>query len=210
MSASIPHYHLFSESIDDPGNSRWRFVLRSADGVDHLEADEAETGFHGERLELLAVVRGLEALDQPSHVTLVTSSAYLREGIRNSLPEWRKNGWCWEFYGQMVPVKNADLWKRVNQAMNYHTVECRSRNWRFDPPHLSPRPVEAVAASRAEVVAAQPAERDDSGQPAPPLVVEPERGECMGWPASFAACWMRWKRRIGDRLSALVASPRFG
>lgn len=202
MTASIPHYHLFSESIDDPGNSRWRFVLRSTDGIDQFEADEAEPGFHGERLELLAVVRGLEALGQPSHVTLVTSSSYLREGIRHGLPEWRRNGWCWEFYGQMVPVKNADLWRRVDQAMNYHTVECRSRNWRFDPPHLCPRPVESVMP--------RPVEPSESESPSPLSMVEPAGSGRLGWPARLAARWNQWKKRISDSVSALVPSPRFG
>ena len=76
-------------------------------------AEDIEPDIQGERLELLTVVRGLEALDQPVPVTLMTPSIYVREGIRYGLAEWRRNGWRWESFGQMVPVKNCDLWQRV-------------------------------------------------------------------------------------------------
>ena len=137
MNASTPHYTLFStfDTHHQPG--RWRFVLRVADGSARLEAEDAEPDAHGERLELLAVVRGLEALDQPSRVTLMTPSPYVREGIRYGLAEWRKNGWRWEFFGQLVPVKNCDLWQRVDTALRFHQVECRT--WRIDRAH-QPQP----------------------------------------------------------------------
>jgi hypothetical protein len=79
------------------------------------------------------VVRGLEALEQPSRVTLVTPSKYVNRGITYGLPEWRSTGWQWEHFGEMVPVKNRDLWQRVDRALDIHRVECRT--WRFDLPH---------------------------------------------------------------------------
>lgn len=133
MQASIPRYWLYSESGETAGAGRWRFILRSAEGGERLEADEVEHDIRGERLELLAVVRGLEALAQPSRVTLVTTSSYVREGIRHGVTEWQRNGWCWEFFGQMVPVKHQDLWKRVERALAFHQVDCRTL--RVDGPH---------------------------------------------------------------------------
>jgi ribonuclease HI len=133
MNASTPHYTLFSTFDTDCQPGRWRFVLRAADGSARLEAEDAEPDAHAERLELLAVVRGLEALDQPSRVTLMTPSPYVREGIRYGLAEWRKNGWRWEFFGQLVPVKNCDLWQRVDIALQFHQVDCR--RWRIDRAH---------------------------------------------------------------------------
>jgi ribonuclease HI len=133
MSIPPPHYLLFSESSQTAEPGRWRFVLRAADGSRRMVADDIESDTRGERLELLTVVRGLEALDQPCRVTLMTPSAYVREGIRYGLSEWRKNGWRWECFGQMVPVKHSDLWQRVDRALGFHQVECRT--WRFDPPH---------------------------------------------------------------------------
>ena len=103
-----------------------------------------------QRLELLAVVRGLEALAQPSRVTLVTPSRYVNRGLAYGLAEWRANGWQWEHFGQMVPVKNRDLWQRVDRALAIHEVECFA--WNAEEPeacaevaavagHLSGQPV---------------------------------------------------------------------
>jgi ribonuclease HI len=133
MKSPAPHFVLVSETHDIQQPGRWRFVLRSPGGKQHLVADDVEPDARGERLELLSVIRGLEALDQPSKVTLVTQSAYVRKGIRFGLPEWRKNGWQWECFGEMVPVKNGDLWQRMDRALRYHQLECRT--WRVDPAH---------------------------------------------------------------------------
>jgi hypothetical protein len=111
-------------------------VLESVDGEVQLEAEDTETAADTNRLELLAVVRGLEALDQPSRVTLVTNSRYVAHGFRFGLEPWRESGWQWERFGEMAPVKNGDLWRRVDRAMRFHRVECRA--WRFDMPVESP------------------------------------------------------------------------
>ncbi len=133
MEADTPHF-LLSSHIDRNGQSgQWRFVLRSKDGARRFEAEDAEADLPVERLDLLTVVRGLEALDQPSRVTLVDCSDYIWTGIRYGLVEWRSNEWRWEFFGQMVPVKNSDLWQRLDRALQFHDVDCRRR--RFDLPH---------------------------------------------------------------------------
>jgi ribonuclease HI len=133
MTKTAPRYYLFSHSSEGADPGRWRFVLRHADGSQHLVAEDVEPEVGQDRLELLTIVRGLEALEQPSCVTLMTPSSYVREGIRRGLAEWRTNGWRWECFGQMVPVKNLDLWQRVDRAMQFHQVDCRT--YRIDPPH---------------------------------------------------------------------------
>ena len=165
-----PHYTLLSEcgKFAEPG--RWRFVLRMADGSEPVAVDDVEPEVRGERLELLAVVRGLEALDQPSQVTLITSSSYVRKGFQHGLSEWRRNGWQWEYYGEMVPVKNGDLWQRVDRAMRFHRVDCRSL--RIDPPHRVPPPGDGQFCRRLH--------RGTGGQADSqrgPLEVRPRRGE---------------------------------
>lgn len=135
MRVATPHYLLFSESCRKNSQGEWRFVLQSIDGAQQLEAADAEPDARGERLELLAVVRGLEALAQPSRVTLVTPSKYVNRGLTYGMEEWRANDWQWEHFGEMVPVKNRDLWQRVDRALLYHQLECRT--WRFDLPHLA-------------------------------------------------------------------------
>jgi ribonuclease HI len=122
--------------IDRSGCSgQWQFVLRSRDGAQRFEASDAEADLPVERLDLLTVVRALESLDQPSRVTLVECSDYVWTGVRYGLVEWRTSDWRWEFFGQMVPIKNADLWQRLDRALQFHDVECRRR--RFDSPHSS-------------------------------------------------------------------------
>jgi ribonuclease HI len=143
MSPSTPHYLLFSESSYPSSNRAnlpdqdggWRFVLEAVDGSATMEASDREQGVSISRLDLLAVVRGLEALPQPSRVTLVTTSRYVSRGLRFGLAEWRENGWQWEDFGRMSPINNADLWQRVDRAMRIHTVQCRTI--RVDPAHSS-------------------------------------------------------------------------
>jgi ribonuclease HI len=134
MSVPTPHFLLFSHGRNHQGE--WRFVLQAADGSATFEAADSEPETHGERLELLALVRGLEALDQPSRVTLVTASRYVNRGLAYGLDEWRRNGWTWECFGEMVPVKNRDLWQRVDRAVQFHRVEVRRH--RFDASHAGP------------------------------------------------------------------------
>ncbi len=184
MNPSIPHYLLFSEPRGGP-QGVWQFVLRTADGSDRLEASDEEPGLQGERLELLTVVRGLEALDQPSKVTLITPSKYVREGIRYGLSEWRSNGWRWEFYGEMVPVKNRDLWQRVDRAMRFHEVDCRT--WRFDRSHGAP--VEGRSRSLPEAAVVEGPQREE------------ERGGDAPWPGGIR----RWARQMSASLRQLAA-----
>ncbi|MBP89338.1 MAG: hypothetical protein CMJ64_21935 [Planctomycetaceae bacterium] len=112
--------------------------MESVDGRKKLEAADEEEHFDPQRLELLAVVRGLEALDEPSRVTLVTRHHSISRGFRFGLANWRENDWQWECYGRMTDVKDADLWQRVDRALRYHDVNCRT--WRFDSQHESAKP----------------------------------------------------------------------
>jgi ribonuclease HI len=151
MSVPAPHFHLFStghpaDSVDPVG--RWRFVLRTADGEPCLEAtDDEPAAKSAERLQLLAIVRGLESLEQPSRVTLLGASRSIRRGLRQGLDLWRENNWHWERYGQWTPVKNADLWRRIDQAMAIHTVECRELD-EITTDDLAPPPVATMKTCR--------------------------------------------------------------
>lgn len=143
MSIRRPHYLLFSECrIQDETESspvgHWRFVLETVDGEDRLEAADREFNLGSERLQLLSVIRGLEALDQPSRVTLITPSRYVTRGMRFGLHHWRHSNWCWEYDGEMRPIKNRDLWQRLDQTLQFHQVRCR---WlRLDVPQRAEVP----------------------------------------------------------------------
>ena len=132
MSQNRPHYLLFSETKgdDDEVEGRgWRFILESTTERKRFEAADNEISC-ADRLELLAVVRGLESLDQPSRITLVTKSDYVSRGIRYGVTQWRQNDWRWESFGRMRPIRDQDLWRRLNHAMGFHQLDCV--NWRFD------------------------------------------------------------------------------
>ena len=169
----------------------------TGDGSDQLEAADDEPGLSCERLELLAVVRGLEALPQPARVTLVTPSKYVNRGLSCGLPEWRSNGWQWEHFGEMVPVKNRDLWQRVARALDYHQVECRT--WRFDLPHARPAGP-AVGVTESSVTAAAQA------APATPRRRQRRRRLslfCKRLAVRTAENWRLALARLGTRLMPL-------
>lgn len=129
--AEIPRYFLIAESelesFQGQTLGRWRFVLQSAETADRFDASDWEPGVSLERLELLTVIRGLEELDQPSHVTIVTDSKCVLHGFGFGLRQWRHNGWQWEQFGDLVPITNADLWRRIDRASQFHQIQCRHR-----------------------------------------------------------------------------------
>jgi ribonuclease HI len=167
MSVPAPHFLLYAEAApvaapagvhgcndsdsDDAGRGErghWRFVLRLPDGETALEAADEESEATPQRLELLAVVRGLEALNQPSRVTLLTGSRYLRRGLNFGLSQWRENDWQWERYGRMAPVKNGDLWQRLDRLLNIHALECRPTRLEKADDLAPPRPAVELPASK--------------------------------------------------------------
>lgn len=131
MNESTPLYLLFCESSDSPYGGTWRFVLECVGQQERLVASGEEAWRDRDRLALLSVVRGLEALPEPSRVTLLTPSRYVSRGFRYGLSVWRESGFRWERFGRLAPVRDADLWQRIAQAMQFHRVDCRP--WRFEP-----------------------------------------------------------------------------
>lgn len=71
------------------------------------------------RMELTAAIQALESLTRPSSVRLHTDSSYLRNGVTNWLPRWKRNGWK---TASKQPVKNDDLWRRLEAATSRHDV----------------------------------------------------------------------------------------
>lgn len=152
----LPHFVLFSRSdeqaapsesgahdTDQQGGS-WYFRIQSDDGAIRCEATDVEVGISRERLELLAVVRGLEAFEQPSSVTLVTTNPQISRSVRQGLDYWRDRGWMWERFGEKVPMTNSDLWQRIDRAIQIHEIRCRT--YRVDRAHRSvSRPTKPVA-----------------------------------------------------------------
>jgi ribonuclease HI len=149
MHASLPHYLLQAETYrSGRGLPRWRFSLQAVGNDERLTAADSESTSRRSRLELLAVVRGLEALDSPSRVTLLTRSRYVSRGIRRQLSQWRANHWRWERFGSMAPIRDYDLWRRIDRALEFHTVECCVWQTAGEPcrnPHRPAHPASALA-----------------------------------------------------------------
>ena len=98
-------------------------MLATPEGVPTFQAEDEEPAAGTERLELLAVIRGLEAIDAPSRVMLLNVSPRLRRALEHDLARWRADDWHWERFGAMAPIKNADLWQRLDRLLKIHTVQ---------------------------------------------------------------------------------------
>ncbi len=104
----------------NPGPGGWG-VLLSAGGVER-ELKGAEPDTTNNRMELMAAIAALEALDAASAVTLITDSQYVQLGITQWLAQWKRRGWK---TADRKPVKNQDLWQRLEAAAARHRVEWR-------------------------------------------------------------------------------------
>jgi ribonuclease HI len=102
----------------NPGPGGWGALIRMGPHEKELSGGEAHTT--NNRMELLAAIRGLEALTRPCHVTLVTDSAYVKNGITQWIHGWKRNGWR---TADKKPVKNADLWQELIDASARHRIE---------------------------------------------------------------------------------------
>jgi ribonuclease HI len=102
----------------NPGPGGWAAVLSWRGREREISGTEPRTT--NNRMELMAAIRALEALTRPVRVRLVTDSAYLRQGITEWLPAWRARGWK---TADRKPVKNQDLWERLDAAASRHEVE---------------------------------------------------------------------------------------
>ena len=104
----------------NPGPGGWGAVLRFR-GVEK-QINGGEDGTTNNRMELMAAIMALESLKRPCHVVLHTDSVYVKEGITNWITRWKRNGWR---TSNKKPVKNVDLWQRLDEALSRHDVDWR-------------------------------------------------------------------------------------
>ena len=103
----------------NPGPGGWGAVL-SYDGHEKEIYGGEPTQTTNNRMELMAAIRALESLTRPVAVRLHTDSTYVRSGITSWLASWKRNGWLTK---SKQPVKNADLWQRLEAAVQRHQVQ---------------------------------------------------------------------------------------
>lgn len=106
----------------NPGPGGWGVLMRAMDGVQiikerELSGGEADTT--NNRMELMAAISALETLSRVSEITVVTDSTYVKNGVTQWIHGWKRNGWR---TADKKPVKNADLWQRLDAAQARHTV----------------------------------------------------------------------------------------
>lgn len=104
----------------NPGPGGWGAVMRYGGAEKQLCGGEPDTT--NNRMELMAAIKALETLNRPCEVILTTDSQYVRQGITEWLAGWKRKGWK---NSQNKPVKNADLWKRLDLAVQPHTIDWR-------------------------------------------------------------------------------------
>ena len=101
----------------NPGPGGWGAVLRFADREKELFGGEEATT--NNRMELTAVIRGLQALKRPCAVDVTTDSQYVKNGITQWIHNWKRNGWR---TAARKPVKNDDLWRLLDEVVAQHEV----------------------------------------------------------------------------------------
>jgi len=102
----------------NPGPGGWGVLLRYDGREKRLWGSEAETT--NNRMELTAAIRALEALKRPCRVRLTTDSQYLKKGLTEWLPNWKRRGWR---TAAGKPVKNDDLWRELDRLATRHEIE---------------------------------------------------------------------------------------
>lgn len=114
----------------NPGPGGWGALLLAMDGETVLKERDlcgGEPDTTNNRMELLAAINALEALERASEITIITDSTYVKNGVTTWIFSWKKNGWR---TAAKKPVKNDDLWKRLDEAQIRHEV-----NWEWVKGH---------------------------------------------------------------------------
>jgi ribonuclease HI len=102
----------------NPGPGGWGVLIRM--GRREKELSGGERHSTNNRMELLAAIRGLQALTKPCHVTLVTDSVYVKDGITKWIHGWQRNNWR---TAAKQPVKNVELWQELLEAIKPHRID---------------------------------------------------------------------------------------
>lgn len=103
---------------DNPGKGGWGVLLRRGGGEETLYGGEAMTT--NNRMELTAVIKGLESLKEPCRLSITTDSKYVMSGVTEWMSNWKRNGWR---TSAKKPVKNVDLWLRLDELVAPHRID---------------------------------------------------------------------------------------
>jgi len=121
---SKPHVKLFTDGAcsGNPGPGGWAFLLRHPASGKEKEGSGGDPETTNNRMEMLAVIRGLEALNNPADVEVITDSQYVMKGMNEWMQGWKRNGWRRRTKKGYEELKNADLWQRLDELMKVHRI----------------------------------------------------------------------------------------
>jgi len=143
--AEKPVVEIFTDGacLGNPGPGGWAALLRYKGREKEISGREGQTT--NNRMELFATIAALEALTRPSSVSVTTDSTYVRDGITRWIHDWKRRGWK---TAAKKPVKNVDLWQRLEAAITSHAVDW---HWvRGHSGHPENERVDLLARRRAE------------------------------------------------------------
>lgn len=117
----MPTVELFTDGAcsGNPGPGGWAYLLRHPKTGKSVERNGGERQTTNNRMELTAVIEGLGALTRPSIVELYSDSQYVLKGLDEWMAGWKRRGWR---TASKAPVKNVDLWQRLDELKNGHEI----------------------------------------------------------------------------------------
>ena len=145
----MKHVSIFTDGAckGNPGPGGWGVLLRMGEHEKELSGGEADTT--NNRMEMRAVIEGLNALKEPCEVALYSDSKYVIDGITKWIHGWKKRGWV---NAAKKPVANAEMWRELDEATRRHKV---SWNWvKGHSGHPENERVDTLASDEAERIAA--------------------------------------------------------
>ncbi len=121
----IPVVELYTDGAcsGNPGPGGWAFILRHLSSGKEMEESGAERETTNNKMELSAVIYGLEKLKKRCQVELFTDSQYVGKGLSEWMPKWKANGWRRKEGKTFKPVANEELWKRLDALIAKHSVK---------------------------------------------------------------------------------------
>lgn len=118
---TLPHVLLFTDGAcsGNPGPGGWGYILKHPTTGKEKEASGGEPNTTNNRMELTAVIEGLQALTRPSRIDLTSDSQYVLNGLKEWMKAWKARGWR---TAAKAPVKNVDLWQRLDELTQKHEI----------------------------------------------------------------------------------------
>jgi ribonuclease HI len=176
MPENRPNVDLFTDGacLGNPGPGGWAYILRHVESRRKKESSGGEHGTTNNRMEMTAVIRGLEAIKVPSQIELYSDSEYVVNGITGWMHNWKRFGWR-RTVNAKDQVKNADLWQKLDELLQRHSL---TANWvRGHDGHPENERCDLLAVAAAEKI---------SRTPPPPAPVPPATPSLFNSPSDLA------------------------